>query len=387
MPGSASRGSSSRRSSGRPPRATPCSPVAASIPRPRCRTCPSPRSSGSSWRAGPSSSPHTRSWRGCCPGHVSGEAVDRELGQLRVFDAMLSALDSLSVEAPALLVLEDLHWADRSSRDLLVFLLSRLTAQRLVVLATYRTDDLHRRHPLRPVLSELVRLPAVERLDLAPLDAGDTLDLVQRLANGSLSDDAGAPGRRAQRGQRVLRRRAGLGLVRRAAQRARRGVDGPDRGPAADHPAGAAAGRGRRAPGRARAARGRVRAARRRAGAGPARCRRPPRAGGRTRRRRLRVPARAAARGHLHRAAARRAQQAARPLRPAVRRARRGGERGGRARPPRDGGPRPAARAGRLGAGRAGGRSPRRARRGAAARRARAGAVGRGARRPSRSPA
>ena len=123
------------------------------------------------------------------PGHVAGEAVDRELGQLRVFDAMLSALDSFTAEAPALLVLEDLHWADRSSRDLLVFLLSRLTAQRLVVLATYRTDDLHRRHPLRSVLSELVRLPAVERLDLAPLGPGDTLDLVQRLANGSLSEE------------------------------------------------------------------------------------------------------------------------------------------------------------------------------------------------------
>jgi len=122
------------------------------------------------------------------PGHLSGEAVDRELGQLRVFDAMLSALDSLTVESPALLVLEDLHWADRSSRDLLVFLLSRLTAQRLVVLATYRTDDLHRRHPLRPVLSELVRLPAVERLELGPLDAGDTLDLVRRLADGTLSE-------------------------------------------------------------------------------------------------------------------------------------------------------------------------------------------------------
>ena len=123
------------------------------------------------------------------PGHLSGEAVDRELGQLRVFDAMLSALDSLTAESPALMVLEDLHWADRSSRDLLVFLLSRLTAQRLVVLATYRTDDLHRRHPLRPVLSELVRLPAVERLELAPLDPGDTLDLVRRLADGSLSEE------------------------------------------------------------------------------------------------------------------------------------------------------------------------------------------------------
>ncbi len=115
-------------------------------------------------------------------------AEDRELGQLRVFDAVLCALDVLSASAPVLVVVEDLHWADRSSRDLLVFLLSRLTAQRLVVLATYRADDLHRRHPLRPVLSELVRLPAVERLDLAPLGDDDALDLVRQLADGSLAE-------------------------------------------------------------------------------------------------------------------------------------------------------------------------------------------------------
>ncbi|OJY52520.1 LuxR family transcriptional regulator [Pseudonocardia sp. 73-21] len=113
---------------------------------------------------------------------------DRELGQLRVFDAVLSVLDELTASSPALLVIEDLHWADRSSRDLLVFLLSRLTTQRLVVLATYRTDDLHRRHPLRPVLSELVRLPAVERVDLAALGPDDALDLVRRLADGTLPE-------------------------------------------------------------------------------------------------------------------------------------------------------------------------------------------------------
>ncbi|MDN5932794.1 MAG: AAA family ATPase, partial [Pseudonocardia sp.] len=111
----------------------------------------------------------------------------RELGQLRVFDAVLSVLDELTAERPALVVLEDLHWADRSSRDLLVFLLSRLDAQRLVVLATYRSDDLHRRHPLRPVLSELVRLPAVERVELGPLGPDDALALVRLLADGTLS--------------------------------------------------------------------------------------------------------------------------------------------------------------------------------------------------------
>jgi DNA-binding CsgD family transcriptional regulator/tetratricopeptide (TPR) repeat protein len=123
---------------------------------------------------------------GFAAGTATGEP--RDLGQLQVFDAVLSVLDDLSAATPVLLVVEDLHWSDRSSRDLLVFLLSRLTGQRLVVLATYRSDDLHRRHPLRPVLSELVRLPAVERVDLPPLDAREALELVRRLADGSLAE-------------------------------------------------------------------------------------------------------------------------------------------------------------------------------------------------------
>ncbi|MDN5859235.1 MAG: AAA family ATPase, partial [Pseudonocardia sp.] len=129
--------------------------------------------------------------RSLLPGTVvrdDAAGEDRALGQLRVFGAVLSALDALSAVSPALVVVEDLHWADRSSRDLLVFLLSRLTAQRLVVLATYRRDDLHRRHPLRPVLSELVRRPAVQRLDLEPLGGDDSLELVRRLADGSVDD-------------------------------------------------------------------------------------------------------------------------------------------------------------------------------------------------------
>jgi DNA-binding CsgD family transcriptional regulator/tetratricopeptide (TPR) repeat protein len=105
-----------------------------------------------------------------------------------VFDATLSALAELTASAPALLVVEDLHWADRSSRDLLVFLLSRLTGQRLVVLATYRSDEMHRRHPLRAVLSELVRLPAVERLEVTPLGPAHALELVRQLAAGTLSE-------------------------------------------------------------------------------------------------------------------------------------------------------------------------------------------------------
>ncbi|WP_170308969.1 helix-turn-helix transcriptional regulator [Pseudonocardia hierapolitana] len=125
------------------------------------------------------------------PGGLARAAAtgeQRDLGQLQVFDAVLSVLDHLTAATPALLVVEDMHWSDRSSRDLLFFLLSRLTGQRLVVLATYRSDDLHRRHPLRPLLSELVRLPQVERIDLGPLDSRESLELVRRLADGGLPE-------------------------------------------------------------------------------------------------------------------------------------------------------------------------------------------------------
>ncbi len=76
----------------------------------------------------------------------------------------------LADERPVLLVLEDLHWADATTRDLLRHLASRLYDERLFVVATVRTDDLDRRHPLRPVLAEIVRRPEVDRLDLGPLD-------------------------------------------------------------------------------------------------------------------------------------------------------------------------------------------------------------------------
>jgi hypothetical protein len=66
------------------------------------------------------------------------------------------------------LVLEDLHWADRASRDLVAFLAHMLRSGRVMLVVSYRSDELHRGYPLRPLLAELVRLPALERIELAP---------------------------------------------------------------------------------------------------------------------------------------------------------------------------------------------------------------------------
>jgi DNA-binding NarL/FixJ family response regulator len=71
-------------------------------------------------------------------------------------------------EAPLVLVIEDLHWADRSTRDFLSFLLRATRGERLVLVATYRSDELHRRHPLRPFLANIERLDGVRRVEVGP---------------------------------------------------------------------------------------------------------------------------------------------------------------------------------------------------------------------------
>ena len=70
------------------------------------------------------------------------------LSQGRVFELLLGLLGRLGEAQPLVLVFEDVHWADRSSRDFLSFFVRNARHQRVLLLATYRTDELHRRHPL-----------------------------------------------------------------------------------------------------------------------------------------------------------------------------------------------------------------------------------------------
>lgn len=81
-----------------------------------------------------------------------------------------------------MLVIEDLHWADASTRDLVSFLVRSTTTERLALIGTYRSDDLHRRHPLRPLLTELDRSPRVQRVTLAPFSRAEFADHVASIA-------------------------------------------------------------------------------------------------------------------------------------------------------------------------------------------------------------
>src|SRR6185436_407445 len=105
------------------------------------------------------------------PGLAGAAPVDGgvEPAQGQLFEALLALLDRLGAEAPVVLALEDLHWADPSTRAFVAFLAHSLCRERVLVIGTYRLDEMHRRHPLRPLLAELERDSAVRRVTLPPL--------------------------------------------------------------------------------------------------------------------------------------------------------------------------------------------------------------------------
>lgn len=118
---------------------------------------------------------------------TSGEdrsAIDR--GEL--FDAFHALLGEVSAVKPLLLVIEDAHWADPSTRDLIGFLCSRPHEQRVRVVVSYRGEDLHRRHPLRAKAAEWSRIHGVARMPLTPLDDGAVRQLARDLHPEALSE-------------------------------------------------------------------------------------------------------------------------------------------------------------------------------------------------------
>ncbi|QGV78354.1 helix-turn-helix transcriptional regulator [Streptomyces ficellus] len=99
-------------------------------------------------------------------GDAAGPEPYNEDSTARLFELTVRLLERVAADRTVVLALEDLHWADASTRHLLAYLFRTLHRGRLVVVATYRADDIHRRHPLRPLLAELDRLRTVRRIEL-----------------------------------------------------------------------------------------------------------------------------------------------------------------------------------------------------------------------------
>jgi predicted ATPase len=98
------------------------------------------------------------------PSVTAGVVPDGSATQL--YEHVHGLLTRLAASRATLIVVEDLHWADRSTRDLIVFLVQTLRELGVMLLLTYRSDELHRRHPLRPLIVGWERVRSVERFEI-----------------------------------------------------------------------------------------------------------------------------------------------------------------------------------------------------------------------------
>ena len=147
------------------------------------------------------------------------ESERRSGAQGRLFEALLAAFDRMSRDAPVVLIVEDVHWADRSTRDFLSFLGRNLADERVLVALSYRPDELHRRHPLRPLLAVLERTPHARRIELGGLGAADVRAMAVELTGVEPPAEQVERLVRRSRRQRAVRRGA---AGRRARARCRR---------------------------------------------------------------------------------------------------------------------------------------------------------------------
>jgi tetratricopeptide (TPR) repeat protein len=107
-------------------------------------------------------------------GELDRTGAPEQVAQARLFELLLGLLGRLGEQAPLVLVVEDLHWADQSTRNLLAFLVRNLRRERVLVVVSYRSDEpLSDR--LGPYLAELDRADPVQRLELPRLDRAETM--------------------------------------------------------------------------------------------------------------------------------------------------------------------------------------------------------------------
>jgi len=104
--------------------------------------------------------------------------------RLRLFEALAEVVERIAREAPLLLALEDLHWADELSARLLGFLGHRLAGRRVLVLLTAREEEVAAAPALRQVLAELDREDHIARIGLGPLTREETAALTRQMTHG-----------------------------------------------------------------------------------------------------------------------------------------------------------------------------------------------------------
>jgi class 3 adenylate cyclase len=111
-------------------------------------------------------------------GRAARDGGDAAQAKLRLFESMLLLLRDAARSKGMLLILEDLHWADPATRELLDYATRRLRSTNVLIAATYRSDEMHRKHALLPTIQGWRRAGQVELVELEALDASRVADMV-----------------------------------------------------------------------------------------------------------------------------------------------------------------------------------------------------------------
>ena len=124
------------------------------------------------------------------PSGTVGHGLDsRRRARVQLFEAVLDALERVARQAPLVLVIEDLQWADRSTLDLLSYLAMVIREGPILLVATVRSDEIRDRNPLLAHLAELERMDEVDRIELGPLRRRDIRDMVERTMGRDAPDE------------------------------------------------------------------------------------------------------------------------------------------------------------------------------------------------------
>jgi ATP/maltotriose-dependent transcriptional regulator MalT len=115
-------------------------------------------------------------------------AADAAPGAGRVFELLRGVLQRLAQRQPLLVIIEDLHWADNATRDLLRYLSRNLHAPAALII-TYRSEELPRRYPARKLVADLHRHPGCQHLQLPPLTDAELRELADAILGHPAAPD------------------------------------------------------------------------------------------------------------------------------------------------------------------------------------------------------
>ncbi|MCJ7671990.1 MAG: AAA family ATPase, partial [Acidimicrobiia bacterium] len=124
------------------------------------------------------------------PELATPHSTDPETERYLLLQAVTATIAMLAVDAPVLVVLDDLHWADKPTLTMLRHLFTNVDATKVMIVCTYRDSDLETGHPLIDTVAALRREPGVELLSVGGLDDLEMIALVEASAGHELDDRA-----------------------------------------------------------------------------------------------------------------------------------------------------------------------------------------------------